>query len=238
MEVSKRLQRIAGFVTWNHTVADIGTDHGYLPVYLIKEGISKKVLAMDIGKGPLKSAEKTIASYGLADCIETRLSDGLAGLQQGETDTIVIAGMGGELVCGILGREIEKAKAAKELILSPQSEIFKVRAFLREHGFTIVKEDMLVDEGKFYVIMKAIPEEVTEAADEDWYFVTDRYGKLLLQAKHPILREFLEKEKKGFQNILSGLQTADSERARAREAEITKELDTIDTALTYWEEET
>lgn len=236
MELSKRLQRIASFVTKNHTVADIGTDHGYLPVYLIEEGISRKVLAMDIGKGPLKSAEKTITLYGLADRIETRLSDGLAKLETGETDTIVIAGMGGELVCGILGREMEKAKAAKELILSPQSEIFKVRSFLREHGFTIEKEDMLIDEGKFYVIIKAVPGEVTTFGAADDYFVTDRYSTYLLQAKHPVLREFLEKEKKSFENILAGLQATDSERARIRETEIIKELEAIKTALTYWEE--
>lgn len=235
MELSKRLQRIAGFVTANHTVADIGTDHGYLPVYLIKEGISPKVLAMDIGKGPLKSAEKTISLYGLGDDIEMRLSNGLEKLEIGETDTIVIAGMGGELVCGILDREIEKAKAAKELVLSPQSEIFKVRAFLRENGFGIVQEDMLIDEGKFYVIMKAVPGLATKEADDS--YITDRYGAYLLQEKHPVLREFLEKEKKSFENILIGLQATDSERARAREAEIIKELEAMDVALRYWETE-
>lgn len=235
MELSGRLLTISTFITKGNTVADIGTDHGYLPVYLILKGISRRVLAMDIGKGPLKSAEKSIALYGVADKVEVRQSDGLCRLAPGEAETIVIAGMGGGLICKILERELTKAKSARELVLSPQSEIGKVRRFLRENGFVIEKEDMLVDEGKYYVVMRAVKGFPPEDSDTGDSYIEDKYGRYLLKSQNPVLMSALEKEKKSLSGIFKGLLEVDTPKARARREEIKEELEAVDKALQYWE---
>ena len=102
MELSKRLTAVAGLVTEGASVADIGTDHGYIPIYLIEQNLSPKVIAMDINKGPLERARIHIAGYGMSDRIETRLSDGLAAVKPKEVEEMIVAGMGGGLVIHIL----------------------------------------------------------------------------------------------------------------------------------------
>ena len=102
MELSKRLYAVAGLVTEGASVADIGTDHGYVPIYLVKNKIASKVIAMDINKGPLERARMHIIGHGLKGQIETRLSDGLKMVNPGEVDAMIAAGMGGALVIKIL----------------------------------------------------------------------------------------------------------------------------------------
>ena len=129
MELSKRLQAVADLVTEGASVADIGTDHGYIPIYLIENKIAEKVIALDINRGPLERARMHIVGHGLKGKIETRLSDGLEKVLPGEVDT---------------------------MILQPQSEIGKVRQFLNEHKLRIVEENMIEEDGKFYPMMKVI----------------------------------------------------------------------------------
>ncbi|MFQ8841601.1 MAG: class I SAM-dependent methyltransferase [Clostridium fessum] len=152
VKLSKRLERIASFVQPGSRVADIGTDHGYVPIWLVQKGVCPSALAMDVRKGPLERAEEHVEEVGLSGKIELRLSDGLAKLKAGEADTVVIAGMGGKLTCRILeqGRHVwENWSEGKErLILSPQSEQDEVRHFLEEQGFSILREAMLTERGK------------------------------------------------------------------------------------------
>ena len=159
VKLSKRLERIASFVQPGSRVADIGTDHGYVPIWLVQKGVCPSALAMDVRKGPLERAEEHVEEVGLSGKIELRLSDGLAKLKAGEADTVVIAGMGGKLTCRILeqGRHVwENWSEGKErLILSPQSEQDEVRHFLEEQGFLILREAMLTDEGKYYIVIEA-----------------------------------------------------------------------------------
>ena len=98
MQISKRLRTVASFVTEGNSIADIGTDHAYVPIFLAKEGKITKALAMDIKKGPLERAKTHIQKQGLSDMIEVRLSDGLSAFQKGEAETIIISGMGGALL--------------------------------------------------------------------------------------------------------------------------------------------
>ena len=159
VKLSKRLERIASFVQPGSRVADIGTDHGYVPIWLVQKGVCPSALAMDVRKGPLERAEEHVEEVGLSGKIELRLSDGLAKLKAGEADTVVIAGMGGKLTCRILeqGRHVwENWSEGKErLILSPQSEQDEVRHFLEKQGFLILREAMLLDEGKYYIVLEA-----------------------------------------------------------------------------------
>ena len=121
MDLSKRLQTIISLVEPGEMIADIGTDHGYVPIALVRRGICRKGLAMDVGNGPLERAREHIHAHSMENVIETRLSDGLHMLQPGEADRIVIAGMGGPLMQRILEEGEAAARAAGQLILSPQS---------------------------------------------------------------------------------------------------------------------
>ena len=152
--LSKRLQALADMVTPGRRVVDVGCDHGFVSIYLVQKKISPGVLAMDVRKGPLSRAQEHIAEYGLGDYIETRLSDGLQAFQMGEADAVVCAGMGGRLMKRILTEGREKAQSLKELILQPQSELPAFRKFLRTEGYRLLDENILVEEGKYYFLMK------------------------------------------------------------------------------------
>ena len=134
VKLSNRLLSVASFVTEGNVLADVGTDHGYIPIYLMQEGRIERAIAMDINAGPLERAKEHITQYGLETYIETRLSDGVAALTPGEADSILIAGMGGGLVLHILEEGETVCRQAKELILQPQSEIERVRVWLYNAG--------------------------------------------------------------------------------------------------------
>ncbi|MBR5315862.1 MAG: SAM-dependent methyltransferase, partial [Firmicutes bacterium] len=129
IKLSKRMKAVASMVTPGNVLADVGTDHGYVPISLVQRKRIPRAIAMDINKGPLQRACEHIAEFQLEECIETRLSDGVKKLEVGEVDSILIAGMGGELVIHILTDGMEVCRSAKELILQPQSELEKVRQF-------------------------------------------------------------------------------------------------------------
>ena len=157
------MKAVAAMVTSGGVLADVGTDHGYIPIALIQRQKIKSAIAMDINKGPLARAQDNIASARLGDYIQTRLSDGVAALGEGEADSILIAGMGGELVIHILSEGEKVCKAASELILQPQSDIRKVREYLRLHHYKIVDEDMICEDGKYYPMMRVINVELDNA---------------------------------------------------------------------------
>lgn len=223
MELSIRLKTVAEAVTKGNRVADVGTDHGYVPIYLVKNQLSPGGIAMDVNKGPLEKAQEHIRAEKLSGKIATRLGNGLAPLQPEETDTVVIAGMGGDLICKILKANPEFLIEGKEFILQPQSEWFKVRQLLKECHYQIEKEWFLKEDGKYYVIIKAEPEqkitleekqtEISENQNEvknitlDMKMINDvsdeqdnlehiyeQYGKYLIETKNPVLREYLQKE--------------------------------------------
>ncbi|MBR3684301.1 MAG: SAM-dependent methyltransferase [Lachnospiraceae bacterium] len=203
IELSKRMQAVADMVTPGLSVTDIGCDHGFVSIYLMQQNIATGVIAMDVNEGPLKIAKSHIEEYGLSEYIETRLSDGLSAINPMEAESMVCAGMGGRLMIRILTDEIEKARGMKEIILQPQSELGYVRRSLLELGFQIVDENMVCEEGKYYVIMKVLPgneAEYTQYAKDD---ISLEFGTVLLQKKHPVLKEYLNKMESQYSIILS-----------------------------------
>lgn len=151
--LDNRLSLCASFVRKNTTLADIGTDHAYLPIWLIKNGIIKKALACDINKGPLNSGRADVQSYGLLDAITLRLSDGLKEVKENEAEDIVIAGMGGELIVKILD-ECEWAKNKdKHFILQPMTKCEVLIRYLYENGFEIIKQKACACGNKHYTVM-------------------------------------------------------------------------------------
>ena len=143
IRLSRRMKAVASMVTAGYTLCDVGTDHGYVPIALVQGNIIPKAIAVDINKGPLERANEHIRANGLTEQITTRLSNGLEAIHDGEVDSIVIAGMGGELVIHILTAGETVCRSAKELILQPQSEVSKVREYVRNTGYKIVDEDMI-----------------------------------------------------------------------------------------------
>ncbi|XCP87043.1 class I SAM-dependent methyltransferase [Roseburia hominis] len=226
MELSKRLKAVADLVTPGMRLADVGTDHGYVPIYLVERGIVPSAIAMDVNKGPLERAREHIRECALEEKISTRLSDGLTNLKIEETDSVIAAGMGGGLVIRIFSEQEEKAVRLKELILQPQSEIAKVRRYLNENGWRIIKEDMVLEDRKFYPMMKAVRGEGQPYSEEELEF-----GKLLLQEKHPVLRQYLEREKKIGQSILAELSLQKGERILERREVLLHRIERIDRIL-------
>ena len=234
MELSKRLYAVASLVTEGASVADIGTDHGYIPIYLVQHQISDRVIAMDINRGPLERAREHIAEEGLADKIETRLSDGCEALKVGEVDTIITAGMGGGLVIKILTDYPDITESLDTFILQPQSEIQKVRQYLNEHGFYIEKENMVLEDGKYYPMMKVRHADV--AKEVETYTSSEYlYGKRLLEMRHPVLLEYLNREMSLKLSILEKLKCQDGERIEGRVREIEKEIEDIRQAKRYFD---
>lgn len=255
MELSKRLNAVASLVTEGYRLADIGTDHAYIPIFLVRTGRIPEAVAMDVNKGPLLRAEENIRSYGLERQIRTRISNGFTALRENEADSAVIAGMGGPLMICILKDGAEAVSALKECILQPQSEIEKVRAFLLEEGFFFLCEDMVEEDGKYYPMMKVIPPRTVhdmkekgcvrlqqsvrmtaqrEYCEDSWNEAELRYGKLLLKNKNPVLREYLEREIRIRSRILDALKDNISEKAAARRQELEKELKIAEKGMEYY----
>ena len=225
MQLSKRMKAVADLAGMGDCLADVGTDHGYIPIYLLEERRFQRGIAMDVHEGPLLRARKNIQSHDLSDRISCRLGDGLERLGKGEADTVVIAGMGGSLIIRILTEGAEVLKEVSRLVLQPQSEIAKVRDFLQEQGYQIEKEHMVLDEGKYYQAMrighgrmeKLLPEEA-------------KYGSFLLKENDSCLKEYLNREEQKFREILESLQDGGNEKTKKRMEELNVELLLIERA--------
>ena len=166
IRLSSRLQVIAGRMHDIKTMADIGTDHGFLPVFMVQSGACEKAIAADISRPSLEKAEQLCAEYGITS-VETRLGDGLGVLQEGEAEGLVIAGMGGLLITEILSKDPELSHSFKRLVLQPRSAAGDLRRWLLANGYIITGED-LVYEGKFIPqIITAVPVENMGPADRD-----------------------------------------------------------------------
>lgn len=153
MELSPRLRGLAELVPPGAGFADIGTDHAYLPVWLILHGVIDRAIAADLRRGPLDRARETAERYSVAEKMDFRLCDGLTGLRPGEADTITIAGMGGETIAHILERAPWTKGEGISLILQPMSSQSDLRRWLSENSYLIERERIVREEKTLYVIM-------------------------------------------------------------------------------------
>lgn len=227
MELSKRLQMNVDLVPQGYGVGDIGCDHGYVSIYLARNRRCEKVIAMDVNPGPLKIAERNIRRASLSDSIECRLSDGLKKLSPGEVDTLLIAGMGGMLICRILKECPAILDEVETLVLQPQSDIAEVRKCVHALGYVIDKESVCVDAGKYYFAIRAIRGIESESYTEEEY----RYGRLLTQEKSRVYREYLLREKSKNEHIRQQLNRKHTQNAKERTLEISHILNQIDRIL-------
>jgi len=226
MRLSERLKKLIALAGTGETAADIGTDHGMVPVELARRGAFARVIASDVRKGPLEAASAHVREAGLADRISLRLGDGLAVLSPGEADVILISGMGGALMRRILKDGEAAAKAARRLVLSPQSEIPAFRSFLQKNGYRITAEAMVPEEGKFYVLLSAEP-----GWQEPWEGAERLYGKFLLEEGGAAVTAFLQHRQKILAGILRDLKKTDGPKAEQKRLESEEELKLTEEAL-------
>lgn len=189
LKLPARLTSIVQFIPPGSTVADIGTDHALLPVYLVEKGIASAVVAGDLNPGPLESARRNVAAAGLTGHIIIRQGNGLDITKPGEAETAVIAGMGGAAIRRILQDMTNKGYQPKRLILQPMGEAGILREWLADHGWYIAGEDLVREEGRIYEIISAAPG-FEETPDR----VILSIGPRLFEQRHPLLAELLAGE--------------------------------------------
>ena len=226
MQLSIRLETLSTLAGTGERAADVGTDHGMVPIELVRRGAFHRAIASDVRKGPLAAAGAHVRAAGLADQIELRLGDGLKVLTPGEADVILISGMGGALMQRILTEGKVAAKSARRLVLSPQSEIPEFRSFLQNSGYAIIAEKAVFEDGKFYILMT-----VESGEQEPWEGTERLYGKILLDSGGEVTEAYVRKRKAILQRILRSLKKAEDPKAEERRIKTEDELKLTEEAL-------
>lgn len=202
MELSKRLMKIASYVNYCEAIADIGTDHGYIPIYLVKNNKCSSAIASDINKGPIEKASTNIRFEGLSEKIKCLLGGGLKPLKVGEVNGVIIAGMGGNLIRDIILEDIEKVKLYDFLILQPAQNPEVLREFLYNNNFEILNEDLILDDGKFYELFKVKYNENAKkinVKDEISYEISS----ILLESNNSLVNDYIKSKIKKYENIIT-----------------------------------
>lgn len=234
IELPPRLEMIARYIPAGESVVDIGTDHAYLPIYVIQSGRCERAVAADVRPGPLTIARSHVERMGLTDRIELRLSDGLDSFVPQELSCVVMAGMGGYLIAELLNRAYESGKLTryKRLILQPQSEVFRVRQTVHRIGGRICEERMVEDRGKVYTIIVVQPgTEVYEAHEYE-------YGRKLFEARDPVFYQVLKEETDQKRVILASLRARqeETERTHARAEQLERQILLGERMISKWAE--
>ncbi|MGG1215780.1 tRNA (adenine(22)-N(1))-methyltransferase TrmK [Micromonospora provocatoris] len=203
-KLSKRLETVAKFVPTGAVVADIGSDHAYLPCYLIHKGIATGAVAGEVVKGPYDSAVGQVKKEGLTEKITVRLADGLAAVEESDhVDTITIAGMGGPLIVSILEKHPQSLQGVTRLILQPNIHAKVIREWALKNNWAILDEDILEEDEKIYeiLVLQRGPMELTEA---DILF-----GPKLVLRKSPSFKKKWNREKVNWQRVLHSIEGAE-----------------------------
>ncbi|MBE5846297.1 MAG: SAM-dependent methyltransferase [Lachnospiraceae bacterium] len=264
--LSKRLEAVCRLIPRTRVLGDIGCDHGYISVSAVEAGMAERAIAADVNKGPLERAMGNIAEADLENLIETRLSDGLAGLKPGECDTIVIAGMGGPLMRRIIEDGVDKISEETRLVLQPQSDIPAFRKWLRLGGSHIEAEDIVFEDGKYYPMMRVrLGEKILrgefcaaagtfsqkeQTADSPAFAATlrdtaeeqmmlDAFGPLLLYMRHPVLKEYMEYQSRTDESARRGILKSKDPQQKEENLEQLKMRERLrKRALSWYDEDT
>lgn len=225
MELSKRLQFIADHIDKCKTLIDVGTDHGYIPIYSVKHKLCESAIASDINREPVKKAEMNTALEGVKSSIQVRIGGGLEVIEIGEAEGAVIAGMGGNLIRDILEKDIEKTASFKFLILQPAQNPEVLREYLYNNGYEVMEEDLCIDEGIYYELFKVSKTNTKEKVSLDpiYYEISPR----LLKDKNKLMLPYLESKEEKYRKIL-GFIKDNSESALNRKKDIEDKLKEIE----------
>ncbi|PEN02826.1 tRNA (adenine(22)-N(1))-methyltransferase [Bacillus wiedmannii] len=231
VKLSKRLEEVVREIPVGSTVADIGSDHAYLPCYAIINNIATKAVAGEVVEGPFRSAQATVAESGLQDKVDVRKGNGLAVIAPGEVDVITVAGMGGALIRDILESGKGKLEGVTRLILQPNIAAHHIREWFIENGWELIHEKIVKEDGKIYEILVGergnIASPYSENKQAELFM-----GPFLIKEKSEAFVEKWEGELKNFQNILKQLErAADSEETKAKRAEVEAKMKMIGEVL-------
>lgn len=246
IKLSRRLSIIAELVPENSVLADIGSDHGLLPVFLVQSGKIRRAIAGELNTGPFEAARQQVRKAGLEDRITVRRGDGLRVLARGEVDTVTIAGMGGSLIVDILANDVNGILPdVRTLILQPNVGEDTVRSWLIDHDFILVEERILKEDGVIYEILKAVHSSQTNLTNEEVYRekrLTSgsvisrenliRFGPFLLDQLDPAFIEKWQEEQAKLENIRRQIASqSDSPQGKRRLREIEEQIGMIEEVL-------
>ncbi|NLL31065.1 MAG: SAM-dependent methyltransferase [Clostridiales bacterium] len=229
MELSKRLKFIIKNVDKTNVLADIGTDHGYIPLYAVKNKICKRAIATDINKLPLDKAKLNAILEGVDEELEFRLGNGLEPLKDKEANVVIIAGMGGNLIKEILEKSINKVNELDYLVLQPAQNPEVLREYLYNNGYEIIKEDLCLDEEIYYELFKVKRKEGEDTKlDPIYYEVSPK----LLMEKHPLLKDYLKLKIDSYKRVLEHI-NEETENAKIRKESINEKISLISNIINY-----
>ena len=233
MHLDKRLQAVASLVPQGSCFADIGTDHAYLPVWLLEQGVIASAVAGDIAAGPCQAARTTVAMHGAASSIAVRQGSGLAVLRPGEADCIAICGMGGSTIISILAADMAVAKGAQRLLLQPMAGAAALRRWLVAQGWCITREALVDDEPHFYEIICAERAEkyaarASDAGEQCYSEVEYLVGPALLRDGHPLLAKHIARQQASLHELLTNMARSERAKASAKYQEAQKLLQALE----------
>ncbi len=215
IQLSKRLQTVADFVKEDAVLADIGSDHAYLPTYLVKKGIIQRAVAGEVVKGPYESALKNVKREAVDEQIMVRLANGLAAIEKSDQiDTVTIAGMGGALIASILEEGKEKLETVERIIAQPNIHAEAIRKWAVLNGWRVVGEKILKEDHKIYEIV------VLERGRTTYTEKEQLLGPFLLEEKNEVFHEKWKREMTQWERILDSLKDA-TEDASVKEKKAT-----------------
>lgn len=217
MNLSDRLKVVGGMIKDVNTIVDVGTDHAYIPIYLIKNNIIEKAIASDINSGPVEKAKKNVSNYNLGDKIICRLGGGLTTVKPKEVDAAIIAGMGGNLIRDIIEESKEVFKNLDYAILQPVQNPEVLREYIYKSGYKIIDEELVKEEDKFYEIFKVKYDNKIKEVRPIHYEVSET----LIKKKHPVMKEYLAFKLDKYTKIYSGL-NQETESAIKRKEQLEK----------------
>lgn len=223
MIISKRLKLISDLVKGVNSVVDVGTDHGYVVIDLLKEGRVERAVASDINKGPVDRAKKNVSDHNLSDKIHCRLGGGLKTVKPGEVEAAVIAGMGGNLIRDILVESEDVFKELKYVIVQPVQNPEVLREYIYKLGLNLHDEWIIFDEDKYYEIFKVSYGTNPRSVEPIYYEVSE----ILLKKKDPVYREYLKHKVEKYSRIYEGL-IEDTDNARTRKNQLKVKIEAIE----------
>ncbi len=229
-KLSLRLQRVALHIPKGSILADIGSDHAYLPCYAIINDLCSKAIAGEVVEGPYQSALKQVKETGLQARVDVRKGDGLDVLEVDEATSVTIAGMGGTLIASILERGKNKLAKVERLILQPNVGSQNVRIWLMENNWELVDEEILEEDGKIYEILIAEAGEPLKPY-EDEREKRIRFGPFLMKQQHPIFVKKWIQEKRHLEKIIEQMDASGNNHLQEKRKELLAQIEGIEEVL-------
>ncbi len=206
--LDSRLMSALPYLSKDGIVADIGTDHAYLPIEILKKGLARRAVACDVNKGPIESARRNIAEAGLSDRIDTLQTDGLHGVEQYHPTDVMIFGMGGELIVKILSEAPWLKGSSVNLILQPMTHPEILRGWLLENGFSIQGETLTFEEQYYQTVHAVFGGEWEPYTEEELFF-----GRHIWGGDSPLLADFLKRKARTLTSVIEGKRKGNADAA-------------------------